>query len=219
MSSGNIYDIDVVDQLLKNVQQQLNENTDANDPKSTSPLTASRVLVSDGSGKISSATETSANLTSAVSHISSTSNPHSVTKAQLNLDTTDDVTFADITCTELDVGGDLTVTGNVIPSSESITATDAGVAASVAKTITLITTNGDSDLDNVTLADGSTVGQQKIFAVEVAGNVADSVKITPTTMVGGSIITFAADPTGLGCHMTWTTTGWVVTANNGGVIS
>ncbi len=44
----------------------------------------------------------------------------------------------------------------------------------------------DSDLDNVTLANGVS-GQIKYFAIVVAGNAADSVKITPATMVGGRL--------------------------------
>ena len=182
MSSGNIFSIDTTDQLLKNVQSQLTENTGATDPKDTSPLAASSVLISDASGKIISASETSAELTSAVNHTSSTSNPHTVTKAQLSLDTTDDVEFGNDTV------------------------------------ITKITTNGDSDLDDVTLADG-TLNQIKMFVVETSGNAADSVKITPANMIGGTQITFAADPVGKGCTMMFATSGWIVVSTNGGVVA
>ena len=92
------------------------------------------------------------------------------------------------------------------------------MAASVSTLLTLITTDGDSNLDNVTLADGQT-GQVKMFAVIAAGNAADSVKITPANMAGGTQITFSADPTGLGCTMCFDGTNWTVVANNGGTIA
>ena len=84
--------------------------------------------------------------------------------------------------------------------------------------MTQITTDGDSNEDNVTLADG-VAGQLKIFAVVAAGNAADSIKITPANMAGGSKITFAADPTGLGCSMIFDGTNWTVVGNNGGTIA
>ena len=107
---------------------------------------------------------------------------------------------------------------SVIATPENITSTSEGVAASLTTVNTNITTNGDSDLDNVTLANG-TVGQLKVFAIKAVGNVADSVKITPATMAGGTQITFAANPLGLGCVMEYTSAGWVVVGNNGGVIA
>ena len=108
--------------------------------------------------------------------------------------------------------------GGIVESTESITSVSGGIAASLDVVQTHITTNGDSDLDNVTLADG-TVGQVKKFVVKAVGNVADSVKITPATMVGGTQITFAASPLGLGCEMEYTSAGWVVSGNNGGTIA
>jgi hypothetical protein len=108
--------------------------------------------------------------------------------------------------------------GGIIESTESITSESGGIAASLDVVQTHITTNGDSDLDNVTLADG-TVGQVKKFIIKAVGNVADSVKITPATMVGGTQITFAANPLGLGCEMEYTSAGWVVSGNNGGTIA
>jgi hypothetical protein len=109
-------------------------------------------------------------------------------------------------------------TSGEIDTPESITATSDGVAASLSTVGTHITTNGDEDLDNVTLADG-TVGQIKQFAIKAVGHANDSVKITPATMVGGTQITFAASPIGLGCIMEYTSAGWVVIGNNGGTIA
>jgi len=112
----------------------------------------------------------------------------------------------------------LAASGKVTSTPDAITATSETIAASIATLITLVTTNGDSDLDDVSLADGST-GQVKIITCEVAGNAADSYKITPATMVQGTQITFAADPTGKGCVLAWSVSGWLVVGNNGGVIA
>ena len=114
--------------------------------------------------------------------------------------------------------GGITHTGKCIYTPDAITSDNAGVAASVSTCLTQITTDGDSNEDNVTLADGVD-GQLKIFAVVAAGNAADSVKITPANMAGGSKITFAADPTGLGCSMIFDGTNWTVVGNNGGTIA
>lgn len=124
-----------------------------------------------------------------------------------------------VTLNASDASGNITLTGAVACTPDSITSDNAGVAASVNTGITLITTDGDSNEDNVTLADGLLAGQIKHFAVIAAGNPADSVKITPANMAGGSKITFAADPTGLGCTMVFDGTNWTVVANNGGTIS
>lgn len=113
----------------------------------------------------------------------------------------------------------ITNTGAVAYTPDSITSDNAGTAASINTVVTLITTDGDSNEDNVTLADGVIAGQIKIFSVIVAGNAADSVKITPANMAGGSKITFGADPTGLGCMMVFDGTNWSVASNNGGTIA
>ena len=118
-----------------------------------------------------------------------------------------------------DVAANITMTGAVACTPDSITSDNAGVAASINTGVTLITTDGDSNEDNVTLADGLIAGQIKHFAVIAAGNAADSIKITPANMAGGTKITFAADPTGLGCSMVFDGTNWTVFANNGGTIA
>jgi hypothetical protein len=102
---------------------------------------------------------------------------------------------------------------------DEITATSDGVAASVNTVITEITTNGDEDLDNVTLANG-TSGQIKHFVWTVAGNAADTLKITPATMLGGTQITFGAGKVGNGCTMIYSDNeGWSVIGHNGGTIA
>lgn len=123
-----------------------------------------------------------------------------------------------ITLSASNASGGITHTGKCIFTPDAITSDNAGVAASVSTFLTQITTDGDSNLDNVTLADGVD-GQIKMFAVVAAGNAADSVKITPANMAGGTQITFSADPTGLGCTMAFDGTNWTVVANNGGTIA
>jgi hypothetical protein len=112
-----------------------------------------------------------------------------------------------INLTASNASGAITHSGRCVYTPDSITSDNAGVAASVSTVITQITTDGDSNEDNVTLADG-VAGQLKIFAVVAAGNAADSIKITPANMAGGTKITFAADPTGLGCSMIFDGTNW-----------
>lgn len=100
---------------------------------------------------------------------------------------------------------------------DEITATSGGVAASITTVTTEVTTNGDSDLDNVTLANG-TSGQVKHIYCVVEGNAADTWKVTPANMVGGTQITFAS--AGEGCILRYADNeGWVVVGNNGGTIT
>lgn len=119
--------------------------------------------------------------------------------------------------TQNDAAADVaSFSGIVAGSVDSITATDAGVAASIATMITLVTTNSDQDLDNVTLADGVT-GQMKTIVCEVEGDAGDTWKVTPAHMVGGTQITFAT--AGEGCTLVWSASGWIVSGNNGGTIT
>lgn len=106
--------------------------------------------------------------------------------------------------------------GIAVGSHDDITATSEGVAASVSTETTFVTTNGDSDLDNVTLANG-VEGQTKYICCVAEGNAADTWKITPANMIGGTQITFAG--AGEGCTLKMYSTGWVVVGNNGGTIS
>lgn len=112
--------------------------------------------------------------------------------------------------------GNFLVSGLSFTLPESITSASEGVAASIAVVTTLVTTDGDSDLNEVTLADGA-IGQTKKIVCVAEGNVADTWKITPTNMVGGAQITFTG--AGEGCILEWTAGGWIVSGNNGGTIS
>jgi len=137
---------------------------------------------------------------------------------QVNIASSQAATGA-VTLAVSNAAANITNTGAVAYTPDSVTSDNAGVAASINTVVTLITTDGDSNEDNVTLADGLVAGQIKHFAVIAAGNAADSIKITPANMAGGSKITFAADPTGLGCSMVFDGTNWTVFANNGGTIA
>jgi len=118
---------------------------------------------------------------------------------------------------EVDGEGSWINTSRLYNSADEITATSAGVAASVDTAITEVTTNGDSDLDNVTLANGLTTQIKHIFCV-AEGNASDTWKITPANMIGGTQITFAG--AGEGCTLVYADSeGWCVIGNNGGTIS
>jgi len=107
--------------------------------------------------------------------------------------------------------------GGVSHVPDEITATDAGVAASLLTVCTEVTTNGDSDTDNVTLANGMS-GQLKYIYCVATGHPGDSWKITPANMVGGTQISFTG--AGEGCILRYADNeGWCVVANNGGTIA
>lgn len=116
--------------------------------------------------------------------------------------------------------GDTVFSSAMSATPQAVTATSTGVVVALTSTIVHITTNGDSDEDALTLADGVD-GQIIMFAVISVGNAADSVKITPASMIGGTKITFPASPLGLGCIMQYDAgaDGWTVVGNNGGVIA
>lgn len=111
-----------------------------------------------------------------------------------------------------------TFQGAIATIPDEITATSTGVAASLLTTSTEVTTNDDNDLDNVTLANGTSGQIKRIYCtVSFAG---DTWKITPATMLGGSIISFGDNSVGNGCELVWADTeGWIVIGNNGGTIS
>lgn len=110
--------------------------------------------------------------------------------------------------------------GALVPGTPAaVTVSHTGVALGVVTTVTEVTTDGDSDEDNGTLANGVTPGQLKVICIKAQGNAADSFKITPTTMVSGTKISFAAPTIGKGCTLVWTAGGWICTGTNGGVVS
>lgn len=144
----------------------------------------------------------------------------------IGLDYTDDdlkvglgTTLGSSTAIAIDESLNVRLAAGIIYSRDQITATDTGVAASVATIVTEVTTNGDSDLDNVTLADGST-GQVKHIYLNTEGNVGDTWKITPANLAGGTQITFAdTNQLGEGATLIFDGTSWYITNNEGGAIT
>lgn len=128
-----------------------------------------------------------------------------------NLDILDSVTMYDENET---VTGDWDFQGSLTETPDAITATSEGVAAAVTTVTTEVTTNGDSDEDNVTLANGTAVGQIKKIYCKVVGAVTDALKITPANMVGGTSISLGLNPIGRGVTLVYTASGWVVTGIN-----
>jgi len=112
------------------------------------------------------------------------------------------------------------VTGVLRSTSEYKTISAAGVSISSIIPITYITTDGTAALNNAILAAPAFSNVIKIICLAVLGNAGDTWKITPSTLAGGTIITFAGT-VGLGCILVYdyTNSQWVVVANNGGVIS
>ncbi|MDD2657201.1 MAG: hypothetical protein PHD04_00885 [Candidatus Pacebacteria bacterium] len=116
------------------------------------------------------------------------------------------------------MGAGATGTGGAfIGSFENLTIANAGTAASIVQLITFIATDGNGDEDNVTLADG-TVGQLKIFASKTEGAGADTWKITPANMNGGTKISFDG-VVGDGATLVFDGTKWTCISTNGGTIS
>ena len=114
---------------------------------------------------------------------------------------------------------DVTLGAVLVYSVDAITSDNAGVAASVDTVLTEVTTDGDSNLDNVTLADGVR-GQVKIIYLKVEGIAADTWKITPANLAGGTEITFAdVNIDGEGATLVFDGTEWNITNNEGGAIT
>lgn len=125
------------------------------------------------------------------------------------------------------LGHDLALHIADISTPSTITISHAGAAIPVTSQVCAVTTDGDSDLDNGTLANG-TVGQQIDIICVVQGNAADSYKVTPTTAIGFTALTFTAPPIGKGCRLVYTSAGWAcvglfgtdtVTINAGSIIT
>lgn len=116
------------------------------------------------------------------------------------------------------MGAGTTGTGGALMYSfENLTIANAGTAASLVQVVTFIATDGDSNEDNVTLADG-TVGQLKIFISKTEGAGGDTWKITPANLNGGTKISFDG-VVGDACTLIFDGTKWNVVSTNGGTIS
>jgi len=112
----------------------------------------------------------------------------------------------------------ITMSAELVATPDEITATSEGVAASIVTLNTEVTTNDDNDLDVVTLADGTSGQIKHIYCV--ASFTGDTWKITPTTLLGGTQITFGDNSIGTGCTLVFADSeGWIVVGNNGGTIA
>jgi hypothetical protein len=119
----------------------------------------------------------------------------------------------------IQMGAGTTGTGGPLAVSfEALTIANAGTAASLNVVATFITTDGNGDEDNVTLADGTMTGQLKIFASAVEGAGGDTWKITPAKLHGGTKVSFDG-VVGDGATFIWDGTKWTCLSTNGGTIS
>jgi len=87
--------------------------------------------------------------------------------------------------------------------SEDVTSASAGVALSVAVGHHRITTNGDQDLDIVTLADGSVDGELHEIVVVAVGHIMDTLKVTPASPGSGTDVTFSSTVVGTSVVLRW----------------
>lgn len=114
--------------------------------------------------------------------------------------------------------GSMTLLNALIATPETVTCVTEAGTASVVKIVSLIVTDGDADTDEdtVSLANG-TAGQIKIFVYQTETDVGDTANVTPATALGFTKIVF--DTPGESCTMVYTSSGWAIVSNNGGVIS
>jgi len=109
-------------------------------------------------------------------------------------------------------------TAGLAPSNETVTCvTDAGVASASIVTSFIVTDGGtDTNEDTVSLADGATAGQIKIFVYKTETDSGDTANVTPTH---ASFTKIVFDTPGEGCMMVFDGTNWNIISNNGGTIS
>lgn len=121
-----------------------------------------------------------------------------------------DTTFSGTTtCSGTTALSGATTLSNLILGNETLTA--AG-AASILVPLTLI--NAGSDGIAITLANGTTAGQVKIFTSLHATNAAT---ITPAT-TDGAYATFTLTNIGESVNCVWTGTGWAIIGRNSGAV-
>jgi hypothetical protein len=87
--------------------------------------------------------------------------------------------------------------------SEQVTATSDGVALSLSCPLHFVKTNGDEDLDSVTLADGRWDGERHIIAVTSLGHASDTLRITPASRPTGDFLAFGTLAVGSAVTLVW----------------
>jgi len=109
------------------------------------------------------------------------------------------------------------VSGQIYFGDEDITASVAGVAASIDVLTTGITTDGLGGLSMITLTDTNANYLLKAFILKSKANAGDSVKVVPAHTDYFASITF--NTVGQGCIMVCHGGRWLIVANNGGTIA
>ena len=109
--------------------------------------------------------------------------------------------------------------GKMTGTVDQITSDSEGVAASLNTLITSVATDGDADLNDVTLANGAD-GQIKFIYCSSTGNAGGTLKITPATFVGGAnVLLDGTPPESCGVLFAYSEpVGWVLMASTGHVI-
>ena len=107
--------------------------------------------------------------------------------------------------------------GGIQHSSQVLEATNAGVAADLNSTVTILTTDaGGADVNNVSLADG-VIGQTHIFTFKTETTAGDTIVITPATPVGFATVTF--DAVGDSVTMVFDGVSWIIVGENASTIA
>ena len=89
---------------------------------------------------------------------------------------------------------------------ERVTATSAGVALDMSCVVHFVTTNGDQDLDDLTMADGSVDGERHYISVVALGNASDTLKVTPVSPGADNFITWTTTQVGTCVELMWDAT-------------
>ena len=118
---------------------------------------------------------------------------------------------------DLYVSDTITSNGIIVKASEAVSSTSDGVALSVTKGISNVTTNDDADTDSVTLANG-TAGQTKTVVLEVLSGTDTGLDITPASFSQGTKVTL--DAAGQNAVFLYNAVvGWILISTYGGIIS
>jgi hypothetical protein len=99
---------------------------------------------------------------------------------------------------------------------EALTATAAGVAATLLTPVHVITTDGSAGLCKITLVDGTEEGQRHYFTLKVKGNASDTLAIEPDTPGSGSVCNWAVTQVGCAVELVWVTPKWQIIGGNAG---
>ena len=109
-------------------------------------------------------------------------------------------------------GGDVILGGALVTSTEAVTTTAGGIAASLVTYGTVMTTEvGGVAATAISLADG-TAGQIRVFTMAAETDAGDTIVLTPATPLGFANLTF--DAIGDACTLYFDGTSWNIIGNN-----